>query len=77
MLRVPSRRRNGEPESGAAAFSEDQEPTREECHGSTEKTRVDLRRPAALAVLVFIPLAVVGESRHGGDQRQRENRYRQ
>ena len=56
--------------SAAAAFSEDQEPTRDERHDSAEKSGVDLRHPA-----YHRGRADGGESRKGPcrDQRQREN----
>jgi hypothetical protein len=56
------RRKGAVPESGAAAFAEDQEPTRNERHGSAEKAGVDLGRPAyrVASGLIFISLVVTG-----------------
>src|SRR5215475_14195470 len=75
------RRKGAVPESGAAALAEDQQPAREERHGAAEKTEVDLGRPAyrtgpVAAVLIFISLAVAGESRKGPGRDHREGESR-
>jgi len=69
------RRKGAVPESGAAAFAEDQEPTRDERHGSAEKAGVDLGRPAyrvVAPVLIFISLVVAGEGGNGPGRDQRQ-----